>query len=68
MFFKVSNTSLSVSSIFLSFCNSDACLDWTTTKTLPVALMVSLVLQSGVALESTIANLMGCLKSCGFSW
>ena len=54
-------------SIFLSFCNLNACLDKAPTKMLPVALMVSLVVQSGVVLESSIANLIGCRKNCGFS-
>ena len=55
-------------SIFLSFCNSDACLDRAPRKILPVALIVSLVVHSGFVLESTIANSIGCRKNCGFSW
>ena len=53
---------------FLSFSNSDACLYRAPTQILPLASIVSLVVQSGAVLGSTIANLMGCRKNCGFSW
>ena len=38
-----------------------------TAQILPLASIVSLVVQSGAVLGSTIANLMGCRKNCGFS-
>ena len=47
---------------FLSCCNSNACLDQAPTKILPVALIVSLVLQSGAIHGSAIANLIGCYQ------
>ena len=50
---------------FLSFCNSNACLFEAPTKILPVASIVSLVVQSGAVLRSATANLIRTVGSHG---